>query len=202
MPSAGPLPGPRRRPAGTSAYASPGRRPCTCCALGSGPFPHQRGPPRARVSEPPRSTETAPRKRLWPPPAPGGLLLGAVAAASRSRTLDPHPHPHPRRPTDPPVDGASPSAGGSPTISALRLDSNPPPLDGVAPGEGDGADVREHLVALGRVAAADVPLHPVRIGTDHQQVAAGAGVAVAGASREDHHVARAHNSEGLATRAT
>ena len=61
-------------------------------------------------------------------------------------------------------------------------------MDRIGPWQRNGADVGEHLVVLGRIAAADVPLHPVRVGADHQQLPARARIAVAGAGRQDEHV--------------
>ena len=66
------------------------------------------------------------------------------------------------------------------------------PVTGSAEGSGTAADVAHDFVVLGRVAAPQVPRHPVRVGADHQQVAAGAGVEVAGAGRKHEHVSLAH----------
>src|SRR5947207_822135 len=49
-------------------------------------------------------------------------------------------------------------------------------VDRIGVGQRDGRDVGENLLAFGRVGAAQVPAHPVRVGADDEQVTARARV--------------------------
>ena len=56
-------------------------------------------------------------------------------------------------------DSAGPERGQRPVCAPDRI----------ADRRWDGADAADGIVVLGRIAATDVPVHPIRVGADHQQ---------------------------------
>src|SRR5215210_1555913 len=116
----------------------------------------------------------------------------AAGQSTRDRVRD---HPEPR--TLP--DDRRRLAGSRPDRSRLRQavrlvperGQGPiRPLDRVGTRQRDGLDVRDDLVVLARIAAPQIPWHPVRIGADDQQVAARRLIAVARPRGKHEDVAR------------